>query len=270
MKDVLILGCGFTGRRVAEQMLQSGHRVLATTREPSRLDYLAAAGATIVRMDVLDAESVHALASLAPAAALTLHSIPVPAGHLLKALSHKPARIVYFSTTGVYGAAHEVDEHTPIAPRTQRERLRATAEQEVATGPWPSLILRPTAIYGPGRGVQEAMRAGTFRLVDGGANYISRIHVDDLAAHAVAALLSNVTGAYPVADEEPCTSADIARFCTETLGLPLPASIVRAEAGETRQSDRRVDGSRIRALLGVTLRYPSYRDGIPASLTPGA
>ncbi|MEO7649071.1 MAG: hypothetical protein ABIZ80_01265 [Bryobacteraceae bacterium] len=256
---VVILGCGFTGKRVADQMLRSGYRVIATTRHPSP---------ATVYMDVLDLDSVRALASQVPQGALVLHSIPVPAGHVLQELGRKPARVVYLSTTGVYGAAHQVDERTPIAPRTEREFLRAAEEQGVAAGPWSSLILRPAAIYGPGRGVHEAMRLGTFRLVDGGANYISRIHVDDLAAHAVAGMLSDVTGAYPVADEEPCTSFEIASYCARTLRLSLPPAIARHEAGETRQSDRRVDGSRIRAVLGVSLRYPSYRVGIPASLAP--
>jgi hypothetical protein len=92
-----------------------------------------------------------------------------------------------------------------------------------------------------------------------GDNIISRIHVDDLAVHVEAALLSDVTGAYPVADEEPCAAREIAEFCgaVATPGVP-PLN--------TRVTNRRVDGSAIRRLLGITLIYPSYRVGIPASL----
>ena len=68
------------------------------------------------------------------------------------------------------------------------------------------MILRPAAIYGPGRGVHVSMEEGRFRFVGGGDNFVSRIHVDDLAAHVEAALLSDITGAWPVADEHPCTS----------------------------------------------------------------
>jgi hypothetical protein len=90
--------------------------------------------------------------------------------------------------------------------------------------------------------------------------------VDDLAAVAEAALLSALTGAYPVADEEPCTSLEIARFCAGLLGLPLPAPVPEDQVSETRRADRRVDGRAIVRLLGVSLRYPSYRQGIPAAL----
>jgi nucleoside-diphosphate-sugar epimerase len=110
------------------------------------------------------------------------------------------------------------------------------------------------------------MREGSFRLAGDGSNFVSRIHVDDLAAHAEKALLSDLTGAYPVADEEPCSSREIAEFCAGLLGLPLPEAVSEEELSETRRSDRRVDGSAIRRLLGLELRYPSYRQGIPAAL----
>ena len=89
--------------------------------------------------------------------------------------------------------------------------------------------------------------------------------MDDLAAHAEAALLSNIQGVYPVADEEPCTTREIAEFCADLLKLssvpePAPGSQIRAT------SNRRVDGSAIRQALGIALTYPSYRNGIPASL----
>ena len=94
-----------------------------------------------------------------------------------------------------------------------------------------------------------------------GETFVSRIHVDDLAAHVEAGLLSDICGAYPVADEEPCTSREIAEFCAKLLDLPMPRS---AEA--KGRADRRVDGSAIRRALGIKLMYPSYRVGIPAAL----
>ena len=86
-------------------------------------------------------------------------------------------------------------------------------------------------------------------------------------AHAEAALLSTVCGAYPVADEEPCTSREMAEFCAELLHLPVLKRSARADEPKSRfASNRRVDGSAIRRLLGITLAYPSYRVGVPAAL----
>ena len=193
-----------------------------------------------------------------------------PTPEIVDALGDRPRRVVYLSTTGVYGNAKLVDETTLIAPVTHRQRLRVAAEEAVTGGPWASMILRPAAIYGPGRGVHAAMRQGRFRLAGDGSNFVSRTQVDDLAALAVAALQSSATGAYPVADDEPCTSREIVEFCAQLLGLPLPASVTENEVSETRRSDRQVNGSAIRRILGVGLKYPSYRTGIPAALAAEA
>ena len=152
--------------------------------------------------------------------------------------------------------------------------LRVRAEEAVLRRPWSSLVLRPAAIYGPGRGIHVSLQkgqtgqTGRFQLAGHGDNFVSRIHVDDLAAHVEAALLSDVTGAYPVGDELPCTSREIAEFCSRLLNVPMPPSAAPDKLHETRRADRRVDGRAIRARLGITLRYPTYREGIPASLSP--
>ncbi len=277
MSDLVVLGCGYTGRRVAERWLRRfpDARVVVTTRHPARLAALAEAGARVLALDALDPAARRALAEAAPEGCAVLHSVPVvaeggvpadPTPALLEALRDRPSRLVYLSTTGVYGDAVEVDERTPVAPRTPRVRLRVEAERAVTAGPWSSLILRPAAIYGPWRGVHAAMRRGEFRLVEGGQHFISRIHVSDLASLTEAALLSRLQGAYPVADDEPAASESVARFCAELLGLPMPDSIPRDQVSETRRANRRVDGRAIRRLLHVRLDYPSYRTGIPASL----
>ena len=109
------------------------------------------------------------------------------------------------------------------------------------------------------------MADGRYRLAGDGSNYVSRIHVEDLATHIEAGLTSAVTGAWPVADEEPCTSREIAEFCSAILGIPLPDSVSGAELHHTRRANRRVHGQAIRNLLGISLRYRNFREGIPAS-----
>jgi len=253
--DILILGCGYTGQRVAKRFLARGARVTATTRNPPRL---AGLGAEII--------GTHELPKHVRPGMLALHSIPPdgPAG-LLDPLRGMARRLVYLSSTAVYGAASIVNETTPVDEGTERARTRLQVERAIAAGPWSSLILRPAAIYGPGRGVQESIQRGEHSLSD---KFVSRIHVDDLASHVEAALLSAVTGAYPVADLEPCTSRDIAEFCARLLKVPVTGAGQGPAARMPRfANNRRVDGSAIRQALGVKLTYPSYRVGIPAALS---
>ena len=246
---VLILGCGFTGERVARRMLARGTRVIATAREPERLKPL--------RVEAIRVENVP---DFVEPGCLVLHSIPPEGAFDLALLGKAPARVVYLSTTGVYGSTHLVDETTAVDWSSERARVRLEAENAIEGGPWSSLVLRPAAIYGPGRGVHESVKRGAYPATE---NFISRIHVDDLAAHCEAGLLSTLTGAYPVADEEPCRSREIAEFCANLLGVELPTGHVSAPRVF---GDRKVDGSAIRERLGITLQYPTYKVGIPASI----
>lgn len=270
-RRALIIGCGFTAQRTTRTLLKAGWDVTATSRSPENLAPLEAAGARLVRFDAARDRRIEAAAE----GASVLLSVPTlkldgqllePTPSLVAALHGQPRHLTYLSTTGVYGATRKVDERTPASPQTERQKLRASAEDAVQSHGCSALVLRPAAIYGPGRGVHQAMREGRFRLPRDPSRLVSRIHVDDLAAIVARALEQRVEGAYPVADECPATSAEVARHCARLLDLPVPDAVADDCLSETRRADRRVDGSAILRLLGMRLRYPSFREGIPACI----
>lgn len=252
----IILGLGFTGSRLARRLLRRGVEVFAAVRGTDRFPELADSGVQLVELaGPMPLPRNTALAHLIP-------PLTEPENPALRETIQKlvPKRVVYVSSTGVYGGQTEVDWDTPAEPNDERGRLRLEEERWIAAGPWTSLILRAAAIYGPGRGVHTAIREG--RMPRGaGSGIVSRIHVDDLAAIVEAGLFSDVQGAWPVADDAPCSSAEIAAWCAqlnqiepvagyENLGKPV--------------SGRRVNGTKIRKILGVELRYPSWQAGIAA------
>jgi hypothetical protein len=134
-------------------------------------------------------------------------------------------------------------------------------ERWIASGPWSSLILRSAAIYGPGRGVHAALREGRIPR-SAGAGIVSRIHVEDLAEIIEAGVSSTLEGAWPVADDLPCASAEIAAWCVRTMNL----SAAGENASPFAIAGRKVDGRKIRELLNVRLTYASWETGIPASM----
>jgi len=267
---VLILGCGYTGSRVAARLAARGVEVLAAGRSFRHLPELP--HIRRVAFDAASGESLNALAKQMPHPCAVLHSIPVLDGprevtaRLLDALGGSAVRFVYLSTTAVYGDQPEADETTPAAPRTAEACLRHEAEQRVLSAPCSSIVLRPAAIYGPGRGVHVSIPAGRFRMAGDGSAWVSRIHVDDLAALVEAALASDVGGAWPVTDLEPARQRDIAAFVCSLLRCPMPAGAEPGSLHRTLRTNRRVDGRAVFRLHGLALRYPSYREGIPACL----
>jgi len=245
-------------------LLLRGIRVLATTR---RQDPPATPGLETVRFE---AHEFPECLEFLPAGARILYSIP-PLDpdvnpEIIRILVGRATRLIYLSTTGLYGAVRDVDQTTAPAPVRPEHYARLAAEAAVLSGQCSSLVLRPAAIYGPGRGIHMSMTEGRFRIGGAGENYVSRIHVDDLVTHCEAALFSDLGGAWPVADERPCTTREIATWCSEQLGLPMPQVTESSDLHHTRRADRRVDGNAIRQALGIKLAYPSYREGIVASL----
>jgi nucleoside-diphosphate-sugar epimerase len=260
---VLVLGCGFTGARVARLVAAGGERVLATTTPGEGEAAARAAGALPLRLDADDPGSRAALALRCREEGGGLRVLvafpPARLGSgertaaILGELGGLAARVVQLSSTAVYGEAARVDAETAPSPAGERGRLYVEAERAVREGPWSSLVLRAAAIYGPGRGLlaEGGPRFSHARSLDA---VVSRIHVDDLAALAAAALASRIEGAFPVADEEPASGRAL-------LAAWAGAALAPRPTGDPPGS-RRVDGSAIARALGVRLRYPTFRDAL--------
>ena len=181
-------------------------------------------------------------------------------------------RVIYLSTTGVFGTTDGswVDEQTPtraesprIMARVESENLYSRLEKEV-------VVVRPAAIYGPGRGILAALKAGRYPLIEG-LRWSNRIHVKDLAG-ILKVLLQTPSGEAPplvcAADNEPSPSDEVVSFFCQRFGLPLPESIQREEAERrgfsTMLSNQRVSNKLLKQRLGYTFLYPDYRCGATA------
>jgi len=191
-----------------------------------------------------------------------------------------PTKIVYISTSGVYGDCHGgwVTEQSPVNPRTARAKARLAAEtlllkwgRQTAT---PIVILRVGGIYGPGRLPIEHIEEGLPVLRIAESPYTNRIHADDLARICMAAALHGEADIYNVSDGEPSTMTDYFNAVADLLNLPRPPQITMAEAQwklspamlSYLTESRRMDNRRMIEELGVTLLYPNLQAGLAASI----
>jgi nucleoside-diphosphate-sugar epimerase len=186
--------------------------------------------------------------------------------------------VVYLSTVGVYGdhGGAWVDEQTPPQPDMTRSRERLAAEQGWqdfgARSGVPVAILRLAGIYGPGRNALVQVARGDARRIIKPGQVFNRIHVDDIAQAIDAALTRKASGIFNVADDAPCPPGDPLVFAAQLLGRPPPAEIPFDDAAPTMsplalsfwQDCRRVRNDKLKHELGVTLRYPTYREGLRA------
>jgi nucleoside-diphosphate-sugar epimerase len=265
----VIVGCGYVGERLARAVAPTA--VLATTRSPARASALPAPAivADPYRPETIPFSAGDVVVSSVPAEPGSPHVGALAAA----ARAAGVARIIYLSATSVYGPGDGgwVDEDTPAVGTSPRARARLAEEAELAACGVPGVSLRIAAIYGPGRGIHERIRAGAHRVYGDGEGFSSRIHVTDLVAVIRAAgEAARPSPTYVVGDDEPCTSRAHADGVADMLGLPRPPSVPLSEvpplAAEMFLSNRRIRNARMKAELGVRLRFPSWREGLAAIL----
>ncbi len=275
MKKLLIAGYGDIARRAAPRLQDRFALQLVSRRHGFDLD----------RPDTL--------VGLAAADAL-LHCAPPPGtgpadtrtAHLLAALAKGgilPARVVYVSTSGVYGdcGGARVDESRAPSPQTDRARRRVDAERQLAV--WCSergaalVILRAPGIYAADRLPLARLRAGIPVLRPEDDVYTNHIHADDLASILVRALEDDApAGLYNASDDSEIRMGEWMDLVAERAGLPRPPRVSKREA-EARippeqlsfmRESRRLSNRRLKEGLGARLRYPTVLEGVPRAVEP--
>jgi len=261
---VIVLGAGYAGLAIARLARRRGARVLLSTRSVERAEQLEREGFEVLVAPALDARFA-ALVERSDHVVVCFPPDGLTDAALAPALSGARAS-TYLSTTGVYeGHRGHVDASTPVADHASpRVAARLEAERHyLAAG---AVVLRCPGIYGPERGLHRRVIEGKHRIPGDGSRYLSRIHVDDLAALALATprLRAEVL---VIGDLEPAPHGEVVRWIAEQHGVELPPSVPLEEVHETLRADRRVDPREALRRLGVTLRYPSYREGMSIEAT---
>ena len=287
---LFIFGYGYVAAALTGRLRAKGWRVSASARRPDKAGALSAAGIEahvfgprgLTDVASVFADVTHILATAAPDA----DGDPILKAHARDFETAAPALrwIGYLSTTGVYGDAGGgwVDEGAALAPVHERGQRRVAAEIAWAglgemTGA-AACIFRLPGIYGPGRSAFDQLRAGTAKRLVKPGQVFSRIHVDDIAQALEAALALTGGTVLNLADDEPAPPQDVVTEAARLLGIdpppeePFESAKARLSpmALEFYSANRRIANARMKAELGLTLLYPTYREGLRAILAAEA
>ena len=296
MTTLLCLGFGYSAQHYAALYGKRFQRIVGTTRSEENAAVLHSRrfGGNVAEILVFDGavSSPELAAAIADATALLVSIAPdrdidPVLAHLRGAIAAAPRlkSIVYLSTIAVYGN-HDgrwIDETTRLTPLLTRAANRIDAEcawQALGEAhDVPVAVIRIAGIYGPGANALEAVKAGRARRIIKPGQVFNRIHVADLAQivdKAVdMALTRRAAGIFNAADDEPTAPADPVALAATLLGVAPPAEIAFEEAKKTMSplaisfygESKRVRNDRIKSVLGVSLRYPTYREGLRALAT---
>lgn len=282
MTSLAALGFGYCARHLVADDGAAFSRIIGTARSPARLAGMPAR----VMPFPFDGESLSdALAAALADADVLIASVPPDergdpilrcAGAVLE--KGRLGQVVYLTTLGVYGhyAGAWVDETTPPRAGSARLERRLAAEDE-----WrafgrrkgiPVSVLRLAGIYGPGRNALQQLRAGEARRIDKPGQVFNRIHVADIVRTIKAVMSQRFDGILNVTDDLPAPPGDPIAYAAALLGLPVPAAIPFDAAARDMSpmaltfwaANKRVANRRLKTELGVSLAYPTYREGLKA------
>ena len=278
---VLIIGCGDIGLRVAKH-LASSYRVFALTSSPNRFQELREVGATPILGNLDQPESLWRLSGLAQT---VIHLAP-PQNHgnrdcrtrnLIRILAQAPdtvRRLIYISTTGVYGdhGGAEVSETTPVRPQSERAQRRVDAERALRL--WAPTqrvcltILRVPGIYAADRLPLERLYSKTPALLPEEDAYSNHIQSDDLASLICAAVYhGKPQRVINACDGGQTKMGDYFDEVADAFGLERPPRMSASEIQKVvspmlwsfMRESRRVRNARLPELK-TPLRYPSVAD----------
>jgi uncharacterized cupin superfamily protein/nucleoside-diphosphate-sugar epimerase len=276
---LVVLGGGYIGSRLVRAGLAAGRKVRLCSRSVAKLEPLRALGADVHYLDAGKPKQFGP-ALVGASGATIVYGIPpvteLPAGEAVRragqaAVNAGAKRFIFLSSSGLYGmkpADDEIiDENRSIAlddPGMVHLHAEESAVQALGATGLPTTTLRLGVVYGPGRGVRARLRKGDYQLVDDGAHWITRIHVDDLVRIVFALEKRGTPGAmYLVGDDKPTRQREVAEWLCQRMGLELPRSVPLFGAGAAARTHRgrRLSNAKLKADLGLDLLYPTYVEG---------
>jgi nucleoside-diphosphate-sugar epimerase len=285
---VLIVGPGYVGLALGQELVRRGHEVFGLRRRGDASGELRSAGLHPLIGDITRPETlldlpaqydwvVNCIASSYGGADDYRRVYLQGARNLLAWLERTPpARLVYTSSTGVYGQndGSLVDESAPTEPPTATSRVLVETEQVFLTAArernFPAVVLRVAGIYGPGRGWWfKQFLAGEARLEGEGRRTLNMIHRDDVAGCLIAALERGRPGeVYNAVDDEPVSQRDFFQWLAAQLKRPLPPPVAEdAEATRKRGvTNKRLANAKLKSELGYQFKFPTFREGYVAEL----
>lgn len=280
---ILIIGCGYAGISVGKRLRELGHQVHGIRRSSAAETEMTSVGIAPIICDVTRPEQLHAIK---PDFDWVVNLVSSSKGgiddyravylegtrNLIKWLaSSPPKKFVYTSSTSVYGQneGELVDESSPTIPTSENAQILLQVEklllEAVRSCDIPSVILRVSGIYGPGRGhlFQQFVR-GEARLSVNSSRLLNMVHVDDLAGIIIAALEKGQPGAiYNATDDEPVTEYAFFEWLSRLMNkpMPLPAAPDQHPRRKRALTSKRISNRKLKTDLDYAFQFPTYREG---------
>ncbi|HQT81456.1 MAG: NAD(P)-dependent oxidoreductase [Ferrovum sp. 37-45-19] len=279
MQPWLIIGAGDVAARMIPLI---GHRVrlFALCRHPEKASFWRSLGVIPIVGDLDNPNSLKRIAGIAHG---IFHFAPPNAQgindfrtrHLISALSRSnslPQRLIYISTTGVYGdhQGRWVDETTPTHPTSGRAKRRVDAENQLRQFAKRKAIkltiLRAPGIYAENRLPLTRLIEKLPLIIAEEDTWSNHIHALDLARAAVLSMYQPYhSRVYNVVDNQPMQIGEFYDYLADFLKLSRAPRLTKSQVKTTineiswsfMAESRKIANLRLVKELSFEFLYPS-------------
>ncbi len=280
MNKLFCFGAGFTGSHTCEYFQKQGWITEGTTRD---LNKIAKSKINLIHYNP-DSEIINLGKSILNSNILLVSIAPGDQGDKVLASNYKEVslalkksvkRVIYLSTTAVYGDANGavVDEGYALNPQSDRARKRIFAERQ-----WTDLckkygvrinILRLSGIYGVGRNQIRNLINGKAKRIIKKGHIFNRVHVGDIARIIYNLSISDIeSDIFNVSDDMPAPPQDVVEFASNLLNIKPPEAVPFDDANLSEMArsfyseTKFIENAKIKEKLMLQLEYPNYRVGL--------
>lgn len=286
-QQLLIVGHGYFGGHLSQLLDRDTFDVFATTRRIENFERFESQQITPILFDVADSSAVGFSQAFDAVvycvgfdrlASVDKRTVYVDGlRNFLSKLPDSPDRLIYVSSTGVYGQSDGewVDENSAAAPNRESGQICLDAEGVLREFDIESqkLILRFAGIYGPDR-IPNIRSLSNPTLTVPSNSFLNLIHVSDAAKIVRSMLCDDLKNLqselFLISDGMPVERRDFYRHCVALLGIELPEFIepTAEELAISRfGSSKRISNQRILNETGYQFEFPSYREGLSQILS---
>ena len=259
---VVIFGHGYVSGHLARALAMQGLHVHISTRDPKKFNSISALGATpFLFGDPLPDLPTHVLDTIPP-----VNGLP-PALGVYKTFPSTIRWAGYISTTGVYGAKSgaNITEASPTDSTHPRSAARLQSEAAWAATKLPLHIFRLSGIYGPHRNMLQRVMENDFTGLPNDGLPVHRIHIEDIVQTLMASMAQPTPGEIlNLCDDDPAPTYDVLCHAADLLGKAHPTIPFGTTGRMTADHPRHISNTKIKKILGVKLRHPTYREGLHA------
>jgi nucleoside-diphosphate-sugar epimerase len=243
--SLLIVGCGWVGKKLGHQLENKGTIVYGTTRSSSNFSNLSDHLIKAVKLNlpvsspskIRIPDTATVLISISPGRGEDRSSYPANIGQLAKVLAQRNAQVIMYSSTSSYGNINGEVSEDDVEPKTESKNVILAAEGVLREHIPNAVILRLAGLYGNDRHPAKYL-AGRKGIKDGDAP-VNLVHREDVIRATEMIIRKGLHGEiFNICAPVHPTKKEVYTTIAGKLGLNKPEFLAGGEDGKQISSDK--------------------------------